>query len=176
MSEQEEGCMMLRKFWQNSKYELILLKSVWLNEYWLFLGNTDFRGIEISAQNTLEFYTVMWTVTLDLHSSGIRWQILWVDFTIWWGWVFDLFFVMEKLKLVDNTDAGTNSLMLVLNTLNTMQWDHAYYSVGRRYWFTQKKVFCRYSIAVLGNFSWSLFKGKFHLKKLNRIPTENSYY
>lgn len=35
--------------------------------------------------------------------------------------MFDFFFVMEKVKLVDFTDAGANSLMLVLNTQQTMQ-------------------------------------------------------
>lgn len=29
--------------------------------------------------------------------------------------------------------------MLVSNMLKTMQWDHAYYNVGRKYWFTQEK-------------------------------------
>lgn len=85
-SEQEEGCMMLRKVWKNSKYEPIHLKSVQVNEYWLFLGNTDFKVIEINSQNTSLFYTEMRTVTSYLYSSVIRWQISWVDFTIWWGW------------------------------------------------------------------------------------------
>lgn len=40
-----------------------------------FSGETDFKGIEINAQNILEFYIEIWTVTLDLHSSVIRWQI-----------------------------------------------------------------------------------------------------
>lgn len=59
--------------------------------------------------------------------------------------------------------------MLVSNMLKTMQWDHAYYNVGRKYWFTQEKK----SSADILLLSQKTFYD--HYSKVNFIP-ERSFH